>query len=151
MQFINRIHSKEELLSFRNQLGKVIEKHTGSPFGERKLNEATAHFLGLKDFNTAAGILNNEDMAHNTLKINSKSWYLLIRCLTSQNFIDTSGIQEDLDDLVYDFVGTGKHISNDINNQGWFAQITALLNENAYKEIENILVSNSNFSEMRIK
>lgn len=44
-----------------------------------------------------------------------------------------------LDDLVFDFCGTTKEVSDQINNQGLVAQINALKKENALKDAWNVL------------
>ena len=53
MNITNRFTSKEDFLSFRDHLGKVMSDHLSLPLKPRKLDELAAKVVGAKDFNTA--------------------------------------------------------------------------------------------------
>jgi hypothetical protein len=146
MQFITRIYTIEEFKTLRNQLGKTIETKLGSRLGQRKLDEVFSDFLGVSDFNTAIGIMKNKDEKTEELDKNANRWLMVLSTLVFEKLIDVNVIQEDLDELVFDFIGTGKHVSNNINNQGWITQLTELLKNDAEKDIKNQLASSAKIS-----
>lgn len=149
MQFIDKIETIDELKAFKKQLGKTIERKLGSPLGERKLNEATADFLGVRDYNTAMGIISlrkdtkrdvdffekattsmtkpKKDKAQAT-PLMVRVWVFLFNQLVANNVVNDEEIQIILDDFIFDFFGSSPKISDDINNQGWAAQIEAVIN-----------------------
>lgn len=149
MQFIDKIETIEELKAFKKQLGKTIERKLGSPLGERKLNEATADFLGVRDYNTAMGIISLRKETKRDVDFFEKAttsmlkpkkdksqatplmvrvWVFLFNQLVANNVVNDEEIQIILDDFIFDFFGSSPRISDNINNQGWAAQIEAVIN-----------------------
>lgn len=167
MQFINKIETIEELKAFKKQLGKTIERKLGSPLGERKLNETTADFLGVRDYNTAMGIISLrndckrdisffeevEKNAHKPKKEKAtdtplmvRAWVFLLNQIVVKNLLNEEEIQIILDEFIFDFFGDSKRISDNINNQGWQAQINAIINTGYINEFTNELEDRSNLS-----
>lgn len=149
MQFIDKIETIDELKAFKKQLGKTIERKLGSPLGERKLNEATADFLGVRDYNTAMGIISLRKDTKRDVDFFEKAttsmtkpkkdktqatslmvrvWVFLFNQLVANNVVNDEEIQIILDDFIFDFFGSSPRISDNINNQGWAAQIEAVIN-----------------------
>lgn len=64
MNIINRFASREELLQFRDHLGKVLADSMSLPLKPRKLDELTARVLGAADFNTALGLVPEAASGH---------------------------------------------------------------------------------------
>lgn len=154
MKMVDRIHSEEELKSVRNQLGRVIKQRLGSKLSNRKLDEFTADFLGAKDFNTALGLAKmaesipvgvevygkNVGPAHSSQSntdANIKGWYRVLRAIVTQEYADEEDVQDMLDETVFDFVGTTKWISDNVNNQGWERQIQAIASEMALSHLRH--------------
>lgn len=154
MQFIDKIETIDELKAFKKQLGKTIERKLGSPLGERKLNEATADFLGVRDYNTAMGIVSLKKEAKRDIEFFEKvstdtkpekdktqvfpmvvrAWVFLLNQFVVKNILVEEDIQIILDDFIFDFFGSSPRISDNINNQGWAAQINAINNSGYINE-----------------
>lgn len=150
MQLINRIENTDELKSFRDQVGRVIEKKMGSPLKGRKLDEIAAEFLGAKDFNTAMGLVRmsesipkgvetfrNTPRSNANHGLNIQAWYSVLLGVVKDEFADEEGVQDMLDDTVYDFVGTTKWVSDNVNNQGWERQVEAIASEMALSQLRD--------------
>lgn len=145
MKLIDRIHSETELKSVRAQIDRVIQKRLGSALSQRKLDEFVADFIGAKDFNTAMGLVRMAESipqgvevhksmkpAHSSManaEENIEGWYRIMLAIEKQGYATGDDIQEMLDDTVFDFVGTSQWISDNVNNQGWEAQIRAIAAE----------------------
>lgn len=144
MKLIDRIESKAELKSVRDQIGRVIEARLGSPLKGRKLDEFTADLLGAKDFNTAMGLMGIAESipkgvesfrktpgSNRNDEVNVKAWYYVLLGVVKDEYADEADLQDMLDHSVDDFVGTSHWISDNINNQGWERQIQAIASEMA--------------------
>ncbi len=154
MQFIDKIETIDELKEFKKQLGKTIERKLGSPLGERKLNEAAADFLGVRDYNTAMAIVSLKKEAKRDIEFFEKvstntkpekektqvfpmvvrAWVFLFNQFVVKNILIEEDIQIILDDFIFDFFGNSPRISDNINNQGWAAQINAINNSGHINE-----------------
>lgn len=168
MKMIDRVHSVEELKSLRNQLHRVIKKRLGSKLGKRKLDEFTADFLGAKDFNTALGLAKmNESIpvgvkVHPTTSFsthssnsntddNIKGWYRVLDAIVKQKYAEEQHVQETLDETVFDFVGTTKWISENVNNQGWERQIQAIASEMCLSQLRSRISEVTGIAEEDLK
>jgi len=166
MQFIDKIETIDELKAFKKQLGKTIERKLGSPLGERKLNEATADFLGVRDYNTALGIVSlrkeikrdidffekiptkikpEKEKTH-IIPMVVRAWVFVFNQFVIKNILIEEDIQIILDDFIFDFFGNSPQISDNINNQGWAAQINAINNSGYINEFMKEFATSSDMS-----
>lgn len=152
MQMIDRIHSTDELKSFRNQVGRVIQKRLGSKLSQRKLDEFTADLLGTRDFNTAMGLagmaesipkgvetFRNTPKSNQNEELNRQAWHSVLKGVVWDGYASEEEVQELLDGAVDDFVGMSEWISENINNQGWERQIEAIASEMALSQLRGRL------------
>ena len=166
MQFIDKIETIDELKAFKKQLGKTIERKLGSPLGDRKLNEAVADFLGVHDFNTAMGIVSLKKETKRDIEFFEKSatnkkpkknktpvipmviraWVFVFNQFVVKNILSEEDIQIILDDFIFDFFGNSKRISDNINNQGWAAQVNAINNSGYINEFMKEFATSSDMS-----
>ena len=166
MQFIDKIETIDELKAFKKQLGKTIERKLGSHLGERKLNEATADFLGVRDYNTALGIVSlrkeikrdidffekiptkikpEKEKTH-IIPMVVRAWVFVFNQFVIKNILIEEDIQIILDDFIFDFFGNSKRISDNINNQGWAAQVNAINNSGYINEFMKEFATSSDMS-----
>lgn len=150
MQLINRIENTTDLKSFRDHVGRTIERRLGSPLKGRKLDEFTADLLGVKDFNTALGLVGvNESIpkgvitqyteATHSSNANTPSnigaWVRVLMGLAEEGYTEHEDMQDLLDETVFDFVGSAKNISDAVNNQGWDVQVGAIASQMALSQL----------------
>ena len=139
MNLIDRIYSVDELKSFRDHVGLMIEDRFGSPLKGRNLDEFTADLLKAKDFNTAMGLARiaesvpkgviTHQKTQNSLngeELKIRAWFCVLTGCIADGYISAADAEVVMDEAVDEFVGTSQDISDNINNQGLEQQVRAI-------------------------
>lgn len=136
---ISHMTSMDDLRAFRRYAASVLESHLGSPIKGRKLDELVAELAGASDWNTAVGMIHvaearakqsgNEGVrvtAESSPKPFEASWHSTLLGLVVEGYISEAHMDLTMDMAVDELVGTSQWISDNINNQGYEAQLAAI-------------------------
>lgn len=140
MNLIDQIKTKDQLLSVRDHFGKVLAETLSLNLKPRKLDEIAALLLGSADFNAALSkadeVANLKRMGSGIMQ-NNFGPLCIIENIHSQSgrwieqYIEESFSEElvfelgsEMDEIVFDHVGTHPWVSEKVNNKGLAEQIT---------------------------
>lgn len=143
MNLINKIENREELISTRDHFGNVLKEHLSLNLKMGKLEQITSYLLGSSDFNTAMAQANKRNRPRITVDdLKDRKRYgvmadirgiedtcgdLVVEYLSTKiNQDELLELCPEMDQLVWESIGTSKHISNTINNMGLEVQIQKL-------------------------